>query len=72
MMVIVNPGIYHKYVTYSPTCIPMLYVLINKSLYGLVKSVILFYEKLSKDLKDMEFVINPYNPCVANKMIQGH
>ena len=47
-------------------------MLISKALYGLLKSALLFYLKLSKDLKDMGFVINPYDPCVANKMIQGH
>ena len=36
------------------------------------KSAKIFYRKLRKDLEDIGFVINPYDPCVANKIIDGH
>ncbi len=32
----------------------------------------LFYLKLVADLEGRRFRINPYDPCVANKMINGH
>ena len=67
-----NPGLYRKYAIYDSNGNPELFVLISKALYGLLKSALLFYLKLSKDLKNMGFVINPHDPCVANKMIQGH
>ena len=44
---------------------------IKKALYGLLKAALLFYEKLSSDLIADGFEINPYDPCVANKMING-
>ena len=47
----------------------MLYVQTNKALYGLLQSALLFYKKLQKDLEGYGFVINPYDPCVANTMI---
>ena len=72
MMVMMNPGMYRKYVTYSANGTPLLYVLLNKALYGLLRSALLFYEKLVKDLEDNGFEINPYDPCVANKMVGGH
>jgi len=50
----------------------MLYVQMNKALYGLLKSALLFYKKLQKDLEGYGFVINPYDRCVANAMINGH
>ena len=31
----------------------------------------LFYEKLVTNLQQEGYKINPYNPCVANKMIDG-
>jgi len=37
----------------------------------MLKSALLFYKKLVKDLKSVGFKINPYDPCVANKMSYG-
>jgi hypothetical protein len=31
----------------------------------------LWYKTFRKNLKDIGFVFNPYNPCVANKKVQG-
>ena len=44
---------------------------LNKALYGLLKSLLLFYRKLVGELQDMGFVLNPYDPCVANRMVDG-
>jgi hypothetical protein len=38
----------------------------------MMKSAFLFYCKLVADLRSIGFVLNPYDPCVANKMIDGH
>ena len=35
------------------------------------KSALLFYEKLVGDLEAYGFRINPYDPCVANKVVGG-
>ena len=32
----------------------------------------MFYKRLRIDLENMGFEINPYGPCVANKMVNGH
>ena len=42
------------------------------ALYGVLKSALLFYKKLRADLESNGFGVNPYNPCVANKVIYGH
>ena len=34
-----------------------------------MKAAILFYNKLMQDLEGNGFTINPYDPCVANKMV---
>eukprot|EP00957_Ditylum_brightwellii_P112575 8581787-Ditylum_brightwellii.AAC.1 len=61
--------IYRKYLGIGKNNKPVLYVKLQKALYGYLKSALLFYNKLVGDLKGLGFEINPYNLCVANKMI---
>ena len=71
LMVQVDPKMYRKYVTTSRKGEAMLYVRLSKALYGLLQSALLFYHKLRKELEDYGFEVNPYDPCVANKIING-
>jgi hypothetical protein len=50
---------------------PVLYMHVTKAIYGLIESSLLFYKKWTQDLKAFGFEINPYDPCVANKMTKG-
>ncbi len=36
-----------------------------------MKSALLFNHKLVADLTSIEFTIDPYDPCIANKIIKG-
>jgi len=47
------------------------YLEILKVLYGMMVSSLLLYRKLRKDLEPLGFKVNPYDICVANKMING-
>ena len=49
----------------------VLYLHITKAIYGMLVSAMLFYKKLVKDLQNYGFVVNPYDPCVANKDVNG-
>ena len=49
----------------------ILYVNILRSIHGLIESALLWYKLYSETFEGMEFVINPYNRCVTNKMING-
>ena len=49
----------------------MLYVRLFKALYGMLRDALLFYKRPKKDLKNMRFEINPYNPCVTNMMVNS-
>ena len=51
--------------------VKVLYVQLDKALYGCVQSALLWYELYSSTLADMGFVINPYDMCVANSNIDG-
>ena len=72
LMVTIAPNIYRKYITTNAKGKPVLYVQLEKALYGMMKSALLFYRKLVADLRSLGFTLNPYDPCVANKMINGH
>lgn len=50
----------------------VVYVHVTKAIYGLLVSSMLFYKKLIQDLMRYGFVVNPYDPCVANKMVDGN
>ena len=50
----------------------MLYVQIEKALYGMLRAALLFYCKSRADLEDMGFEVNPYDSCVANKIVNGN
>ena len=41
------------------------------ALYGIIKAALLFYLKFFKNLKSIGFVLNPYDPCVANNIVDG-
>ena len=70
-MVQIDPKFYQKYIITSSKGEPMLYVCLSKALYGLLQSAPLFYRKLRSELEAYGFTVNPYDPCVANKMING-
>ena len=50
----------------------VLYVQLLKALYGCVQSALLWYELFTSVMVDIGFVLNPYDSCVANCMIDGH
>ena len=51
--------------------IKCLYVRVLRALYGCLESAFLWYELYLNTLKKLGFKINPYDRCVANKMING-
>ena len=68
-MVKVAPKIYQNDVIMHSKGKPILYVQIKKALNVILCRELLFYRKLVKDLEEYGLQINPYNPCVAKKMI---
>ena len=71
IMVRIDPSMYLEYVTYSKNGVPMLYVCLSKSLYVMLRAAFLFYKRIRKYLEDSGFVVNPYDPCVTIKMVDG-
>lgn len=71
LMVTVDPSLYQKYITVDSKGEAILYVQMHKALYGMLRSALLFYKKFVSDLEEEGYAINPYDPCVTNKMING-
>ena len=49
----------------------VLYLHVKRTIYGMLQSALLFYNKLRTDLEEDGFEINPYDSCVANKTVDG-
>jgi hypothetical protein len=64
-----NPD-YECFVTSDWKGQEVLYVQLLKALYGCVKSAMLWYDLFTSTLKDMGFILNPYDQCVANCMME--
>jgi hypothetical protein len=47
----------------------VLYLKLIKALYGCVKLALLWYELFAGTLIKLGFELNPYDMCVANKVI---
>ena len=44
----------------------VLYMQLKKALYGIMKAAVLWYETFCECLKENDFKLNPYDPCIAN------
>ena len=49
----------------------VLYLQILKALYGMIESALLWYSLYTEILQSEGFELNPYDRCVANKVING-
>jgi hypothetical protein len=49
----------------------LLLVQCQNALYDTMVASLLYYHKFTKSLMSVGFEINPYNPCVVNKIVDG-
>jgi hypothetical protein len=66
----IDPETYQEYV-HQRRGQAYIYCRVNVAIYGTLKAALLFWKKLSSSLKQRDFIINPYDWCVANKDING-
>jgi hypothetical protein len=69
MLVESNPQ-YAKYMVYHNEK-KVLYVRMLMALYGMLIALLLYYKRFCKDMKTIGFKLSPYDPCVANRMLNG-
>jgi Reverse transcriptase (RNA-dependent DNA polymerase) len=70
MLISLDPELYTSHVVMENEK-KVLYVQLIKALYGTLQAALLFYKRLRKDLEAIGFKVNPYDPCVANRKING-
>ncbi len=70
LMAAVATDIYRKYITDGKNGKAVLYVSLQKALWGTLKAALLFYHKLVSELKDCECFV-PYDPYDATKTENG-
>ena len=66
IMAKIDPGLYEQSMVRSPG-----QMVLNKALYGTLQAALLFWKDLSGALQEWGYVINPYDRCVANKVVNG-
>ena len=71
LMVKVASEIYSKYVSVDSKGELVLYVCLLNALYGIMKLALLYYKHFVCDITVIGFKLNPYDPCVANKIVHG-
>ena len=70
MLVQMCPEVYGPYVVFENGR-KVLYVQVLRAIYGMLQAALLWYKKFKNDLEEQGFKFNPYDPCVANRMIKG-
>ena len=69
LMVIIAPEIYRKYVKMKNYVKHVLYVKLQKEIFGCLKIVIFFYKNIVDYFLGKYFEIHPYDFCVAKNMV---
>jgi hypothetical protein len=70
-MVKIDPKLYRPFITNNGRGGSIMFVKMQKAMYGMMRALLLFYLKLVDELIADGFELNPYDPCVANKMGNG-
>jgi len=71
MLVKIAPEVYKEYVTVDKRGNEHILVECLNALCGTMVAGLLYYQKLCKSLKDIGYEMNPYDPCMRNKLIKG-
>jgi hypothetical protein len=72
ILVAIAPNVYKSYATTDKKGVRQLVVQCQNAQYGMMVASLLYYRKFTKSLTEIGFELNPYDPCVANKTIEGN
>jgi len=71
LMMELDPELYGPHIVYENGQ-RVVYVQVLRAIYGMLISAVLWYEKFRGELEaDLGFKFNPYDGCVANRMVNG-
>lgn len=69
LLELIDPKMYRKIIIIEKGK-KVLYAELSKVLYGILRGALLFWEKVSAQLVEWGFCINPYDWCVSNKNVE--
>jgi hypothetical protein len=49
----------------------ILYVQVVRALYGMLAAALVWFRQFKSDLETVGFNFNPYDPCIANRKVNG-
>ena len=67
----IAPDVYTPYVRVDRKGVKVLILECWNAIYGAMMASLLFYRKFTESLHSIGFETNPYDPCVANRMVNG-
>jgi len=70
MLVELNPQLLASFVTREKNR-KVIYVVVLSALYGMLVATLLWYQKFRRDLEAIGFKFNVYDPCIANRIVNG-
>jgi hypothetical protein len=71
ILVEIAPETYTSFVNINHKGDKILIVRCQNAIYGTMVASLQYNKKFTKSLLDKGFILNPYDPCVANKTIEG-
>ena len=71
LLIEIAPYVYGSYAKLDKKGNKVLIIQCLNAIYGTMVASMLYYNKFSKTLKRNNFVINPYDRCTANRMVDG-
>ena len=71
ILVSIAPDVYGPYVSTNKSGQKVLIVECLNAVYGTMVAALLYYKKFVKSLTKHGFKLNPYDGCVANKIVKG-
>jgi hypothetical protein len=71
ILVSIAPDVYGPYVSTNKAGQKVLLVQCLNAIYGTMVAALLYYKKFLKSLTKQGYKINPYNGCMANKVVKG-
>jgi len=71
ILVLIAPDVYGPYVSTNKSSQKVLIVKCLNAVYGTMVAALLYYKKFVKSLINQGFKVNPYDGCVANKIVKG-
>ncbi len=71
ILVSIAPDVYGSYVSTNKAGQKVLLVQCLNAVYGTMVAALLYYKKFVKSLTKQGYKINPYEGCLANKVIKG-